>query len=156
MEGHQHAASQHGMLAPCQCPHGCSHHAGGQWLKDQAGSRIKLAQGKFFSFSACVDNGSRIKLDQGNLRPFLVCFDFEVKQGAPVGLRPTPQLMDRPAHCDRPVAEQLYSQAEGPTLYQMQSTACLIQVGCQAGGPEQRKDIHNHSIPLPSSGEPII
>ena len=120
------------------------------------GSRIKLAQGKFFSFSACVDNGSRIKLDQGNLRPFLVCFDFEVKQGAPVGLRPTPQLMDRPAHCDRPVAEQLYSQAEGPTLYQMQSTACLIQVGCQAGGPEQRKDIHNHSIPLPSSGEPII
>ena len=39
MEGHQHAASQHGMLAPCQCPHGCSHHAGGQWLKDQAGSR---------------------------------------------------------------------------------------------------------------------
>ena len=103
-----------------------------------------------------VDNGSRIKLDQGNLHPFLVFFDLEVKQGAPVGLRPTPQLMDRPAHCDRPVAEQLYSQAEGPTLYQMQSTAFLIQVGCQSGGPEQRKDIHNHSIPLPSSGEPII
>ena len=36
------------MLAPYQCPHGYSHHAGGQWLKDQAGSRIKLAQGKLF------------------------------------------------------------------------------------------------------------
>ena len=123
---------------------------GSSWLKDQAGSRQV-----FFVF--CLrGHGSRIKLDQGNLRPFLVFFDFEVKQGAPVGLRPTPQLMDHPAHCDRPVAEQLYSQAEGPTLYQMQSTAFLIQVGCQSGGPEQRKDIHNHSIPLPSSGEPII
>ena len=38
----------------------------------------------------------------------------------------------------------------------MQSTVFLMQAGGQSGGPEQRKDIHNHSISLPLSGEPII
>ena len=38
----------------------------------------------------------------------------------------------------------------------MQSTVFLMQAGGQSGGPEQRKDIHSHSISLPLSGEPII
>ena len=44
----------------------CSHHVSARMdartMRVDNGSRIKLAQGKSFSFSACVDNGSRIKL----------------------------------------------------------------------------------------------